>query len=180
MSEETEIPDISGYVSIKDAAKMLGLADRTVYEYVSEGRIRAVRAADVILIPVDEVKNFKPNIAGRPRTSVPQWRISPTDNALQYTSIQVQVYEGKLEAFRKRLEEIKRTKEYQFPGTIARYVLGSNSSPGTVEIVLVWRISVMPDEVARQAALDVFKQALTDVVDWETARYDEGNVFMQA
>src|SRR5215475_3626326 len=107
MSDEINIPDLQEYVSIKDAAKILGLAYKTVYEYVTEGRIKAVRAADVILIPVEEVKNFKPNVSGRPRTSIPLWRISYADNSLYQTSISVRIRKGQQEAFRQRLEEIR-------------------------------------------------------------------------
>jgi excisionase family DNA binding protein len=180
MNDDAELPDISGYLSIKDAAKALGLATRTVYEYVSEGRIRAVRAADVILIPSEEIAKFKPNISGRPRTTIPLWRISPTDNALQYTSLRVQAREDKFDEFRRVLDEIRRKKDHLFPGTIARYILGSNQAPGQIEIVLIWRLSIMPDETARQQSLESFKQALNDVVDWTTAHYDDGTILMHA
>jgi excisionase family DNA binding protein len=180
MSEDANLPDLQEYVSIKEAAEKLGLAYTTVYQYVTEGRIRAVRASDVILIPIEEIQNFKPNIAGRPRTTIPLWRISPNDNALQYTSVILQVREGKLDEFRRVLDEIRRKKDHLFPGTIARYILGSSNAPGHVEIVLIWRISIMPDETSRQQALEAFKQSLEDVVDWATARYDDGTVFMHA
>ncbi len=180
MSEDGNLPDLQEYVSIREAAELLGLAYTTVYQYITEGRIKAVRAADVILVPVEEVRNFKPNISGRPRTTIPLWRISPADNLLLYTSIHAQVREGKLDEFRRRLNEIRRAKEHLFPGTIARYVLGSNRTPGFVEIMLIWRISVMPDETARELALEAFKQVLADVVDWDTARFDDGSVFMHA
>src|SRR4051794_33808803 len=146
MSEDINLPDLHEYVSIKDAAKMLGLAYTTVYEYVTEGRIPAVSESDVILIPTEALKTFKPNIAGRPRTTIPLWRISPTDNALQYTSLKVQAREDRLDEFRRVLDEIRRKKDYLFPGTIARYVLGSNQAPGQIEIVLIWRLSIMPAE----------------------------------
>lgn len=180
MNEDVKIPDLQEYVSIKEAAELLGLAYPTVHQYVTEGRIRAVRAADVILIPVEEVRDFKRNIAGRPRTSIPLWRISPTDNALRHTSIHVQIQEGMLDDFRKRLDEIRRTKNHLFPGTIARYVLANDKMPEQVEIVLIWRISVAPAETARELALEDFKSALADIVDWKTARFVDGNVFMHA
>ena len=180
MDEEVNIPDVQEYVSIKDAAKMLGLAYTTVHEYVSEGRIKAGRVADVIVIPVEEVRNFKPNISGRPRTSVPQWRIAREDNTLSQTTITVQLRAGKQEAFLQRLEEVRSKKEHLFPGTVARYIAGSHHRPNVVEITFIWRSSVMPDEATRQKALKAFQDALADVVDWTKARYDDGPVFMHA
>jgi excisionase family DNA binding protein len=73
---------VPGYVSIKEAAEMLGLSPSRVYEYVEDGRLSSVRAAHVILIPEEEVKRFKPRIAGRPRKSTLRWRISPENNQL--------------------------------------------------------------------------------------------------
>ena len=70
---------------------MLGLSPSRVYEYVEDGRLSSVRAAHVILIPLEEVKNFKPKIAGRPRKSVLRWRISPENNVLFSTSIVIQI-----------------------------------------------------------------------------------------
>jgi excisionase family DNA binding protein len=178
MNNDADIPDLQEYISIKDAAKILGLAYSTVYEYVTEGRIKAVRAADVLLIPAAEVKNFKPNISGRPRSSIPLWRISPDDNALLQTSISVQIRDGKHAEFRQKLEEIRRKKEHLFPGTIARYIVGSHLHPGLVEMTFIWRSSVMPDEATRQQAFQTFQQTLADVLDWDTAQYDDGSVFM--
>src|SRR5579875_1015922 len=166
MSDEVTIPELQEYIPIKDAAKILGLAYTTVHTYVTEGRIRAVRAGNAILIPIEEVNNFKPNISGRPRTSIPPWRIPPEDNTLSQTSIFVQIREGKLNAFKQRLDEIRKQKEHLFPGTIARYIVGSNKYPGLVEMTFIWRSSVIPDETARQQALEAFQQALDDVVDW--------------
>src|SRR5579859_4045472 len=112
MSEEVTLHELEGYITVKDAAKRLGLAYKTVSEYVTEGRIKAKRAGDTILIPVEEVRNFKPQLAGRPRTTIPIWRISPEDNILTQTSIIVQIRPGQQSAFAKRLDEIRRKKEH--------------------------------------------------------------------
>src|SRR5437867_169401 len=91
MSDDVDLPNLQGYVSIKTAAKMLGLSYKTVSEYVREGRMKAVLADNSLtLIPIEEVQNFKPNISGRPRTTVPKWRIAYDDNTLIQTSIFVQ------------------------------------------------------------------------------------------
>jgi excisionase family DNA binding protein len=64
-------------VTIKDAAKLLGVSDKRVYAYIEEGRLPAVRAAHVIMIPLEEVNRFKPKIIGRTRKNTPMWRTSP-------------------------------------------------------------------------------------------------------
>ncbi len=77
-----------------------------------------------------------------------------------------------------RLEEIKRTGGHTFPGTIARYVAGSETHPDRIQIVLIWRSTVMPDETERKRTLEELRQALADILDWSTAQYDNGEVFM--
>src|SRR5712692_5127346 len=169
---------VPGYVSIKEAAEMLGLSPSRVYEYVEDGRLSSVRAAHVILIPVEEVKNFKPNIAGRPRKSILRWRISPGNNMLLSTTILVQMRGNHLAELLKRLEEMKEEEQYFFPGTVARFIVKSETVPGQVEISFIWRSTVMPNEQAREQGLEEFRQALADVLDWNTAQYSKGQVLM--
>ncbi len=169
---------VPGYVSIKEAAEMLGLSPSRVYEYVEDGRLPSVRAAHVILIPEEAIKNFKPGIAGRPRKSVLRWRISPENNMLLSTSIVVQMRSGCQAKLMKKLEEMRQGDEYLFPGTVARFIVRSETLPGQVEILLIWRSTAMPDEVARGKMLEAFRRALGDVLDWSTAQYSEGQVLL--
>src|SRR5215467_7786745 len=107
MREYLDLPTMPEYVSIKEAAKMLGVSDKRVYAYVEDGRLPAVRAAHVIMIPIEEVKKFQPKISGRPRKNTPAWRTSPEDNKLLTTSILVQVRPGQYQKLQERLEKIK-------------------------------------------------------------------------
>ena len=178
MSEDTDLPDMPGYVPIKEAAKMLNISANRVYTYVEEGRLSAVRAAHVIMIPIEEVQNFKPKLSGRPRTSVPRWRISPDDNKLLRTSIHVSVKAGKQKQLMARFEAVRRSDAYNFPGTLIRYIAGKETEPREVEIVFIWRGSMMPDEAERERELEAFRRVFTGVLDWETARYEHDVVYM--
>jgi excisionase family DNA binding protein len=178
MSEYTSRPNLPDYVSIKEAAKILGISDKRVYEYVDAGRLPSMWAADVIMIPLDEVKKFKRKSSGRPRKSIPTWRISSGDNTQYITSITVQLRPGQQETLLQKLEELKRNGQHIFPGTIARYIVKSETVTGQIEISLIWRYAVMPKEEAREKALEAFRLALIDVVDWNTAQYKSGRVLM--
>lgn len=178
MNQYAGRPSLPGYVSIKEAAKILGISDKRVYEYVDEGRLPSMWAADVIMIPLDEIKKFRRRSSGRPRKSIPTWRISSGDNAQYMTSIIVQVRPGQQDALLHKLEEIRRGGQHIFPGTIVRFVVESETVPGQVEIALIWKSTVMPDEVEREKALAAFRQALADVLNWSTAQYNSGKVLM--
>jgi excisionase family DNA binding protein len=178
MREYLDLPTMPEYVSIKEAAKMLGVSDKRVYAYIEDGRLPAVRAAHVIMIPIEEVKKFKPKISGRPRKNTPTWRTSPEDNMLLTTSIFVPVRTDQRERLQQRLEELKQEGEHVFPGTLARYIIWSKTHPGMLEILLIWRSTTIPGEADRAEVLDQFQRALADVLDWNTAQYDNGEVLL--
>jgi len=178
MSENDDIPKISEYATVKEAAEILNISDKMVYFYIDNKRLRAVRASNLLLIPVDELENFKQKSVGRPRTKTPTWRISSKDNALFATSIHVPIRAGQRDKLMKKLEEIRRRGLHNFPGTVARYITGYKKFPGKVEILLIWKTSAAPDEASREQALAAFRQALADVLDWDTAEYDDGTVYI--
>lgn len=157
---------------------MLGVSDKRVYAYIEEGRLPAVRAAHVIMIPVEEVKKFQPKISGRPRKNTPAWRTSPAENLLLTTSIFVQIKANQQKKLQRKLEEIKQTEDYIFPGTVARYIIWSKTHPEKLEVLLIWRSTTIPDEVARRQAFGALQQELGDLLDWNTVQYDEGEAFL--
>jgi len=178
MHNENDRSNIPGYVSIKEAAKILGISANRVYTYVEEGRLPSAKAAHVIMIPLKAVEDFKPHLSGRPRTSVPFWRISPEENSVVVTSIFVQIRPHQYARLMTKLEEMRRGKQHLFPGTIERYIIEKQRYPEHVEILLLWRNTAMPDETVYNQWLDEFRKALSDVLDWQTAQYDTGRVIM--
>ena len=157
---------------------MLGVSERRIRLYVEMKRLPAVRAADVLMIPFENVKNFQRKIVGRPRKNTLAWRISSTENIQFMTSISVQMQKNQEHRLKQIMEEMKQSGLHVFPGTVARYIVRSESNPRQIEIVLVWRNTVMPDEVERKQALEALQQTLADVLDWNTAQYNNGEVLM--
>ena len=178
MNEEIDLPKMPGYVSIKEAAKLLGISGSRVYDYVEEGRLPAVRSAHVIMIPIDEVQKFKPSISGRPRKHTPSWRKSLDENRLIAKSIVVQMKAGQQAELLQKLDALRQGDEYMFPGTLSRSIARSNTVPGRVEIELVWRISLMPDEAEFEQQFKPLRQLLNDVLDWETAHYSVSEILL--
>lgn len=178
MNEYAGRPGLPGYVSIKEAAQMLGVSDKRVYEYVDEGRLPSMWAADVIMIPLAEVQKFERRSSGRPRKSVPAWRISSGDNTQFATFITVQIYSDRHHALMQKLEEVRQSGLHTFPGTIVRLIAESKTISGQIEISLVWRSAVMPNEIEREQAVEAFKQIFRGILDWDTARYYHSHVLM--
>lgn len=173
-----EIPDLPGYVSTREAAKMLGISERRVRLYIEMKRLPAVRAADVLMIPVEKVEHFERKAIGRPRKNMLAWRISAAENAQFVTFISVQIRLHQEKQLAQRLEEIRRNGQHVFPGTVVRYIVRSQTIPRQIDIALAWRSTVMPEAVEREQTLEAFRQALADVLDWNTAQYNDGEVLM--
>lgn len=177
MNECTIRPCLPGYVSIKEAAKLLDLSDKRVYEYVDQGRLSSLWAGNVIMIPLAEVKAFKRRSSGRPRKTIPPWRASSGENNLIITTIAVRIRHGQYDALLARLEAMRQSQQHQFPGTVARFVA---EHAGQATICLVYKAGAMPSEEMQERALVALRQDLTDVLDWKTAHYATSRVLMHA
>lgn len=179
MTDYFELPEMPGYISTDQAAQLLGISKQRVYQYIGEQRLPAFRAGNVILLPVEAVKQFKPHITGRPRKKEPPWRIYRGGSTVLGTDIQVQILPGQQERLVDKLRAIYKGQRHTFPGTIERYIFNDDTSPATVSIWLIWKDTEMPDEGAREQALAAFKGELADVLDWQTAQINtkEGIIY---
>lgn len=178
MESDIDIPQMPGYASVKDAARILGISDTRVYLYIEKGRLPAVRAANAFMIALEDIESFKRHNVGRPRKNTPLWRKSSGDNVQFMTLISVSMKSGKMSIFERKLEEMRRESKHIFPGTVIRSVISSKTKPEQVVILLIWRGTVMPDETEREKELEAFRQELADMLDWNTEQYDEGVVMM--
>ena len=179
MVKAEDIPDIPGYVSVKEAAKLLDVSVSRMYEYVRERRLPLHKAGKTYMIPIESIRDFRPNPTGRTRTKPPEWRVYRGGGIVLATDLQVQIRPGQQEKLVEKLKAIQEEKRHTFTGTIARYVLKDAASFTAVNIWLVWKDTEMPGEVTRQQELEAFKAELADVLDWGTAQYStkEGIIY---
>src|SRR5207245_11148128 len=83
MADINEFLSVPGYVSIKQAAEMLGITDKRVYRYIDLGRLPAYKSGGVFLLAEEDVRQFKLNPPGRTRAEPPRWRVyNPRSNVL--------------------------------------------------------------------------------------------------
>lgn len=178
MSKADDIEDLAGYVPIKEAAKILGISVRRLYEHIEKGRLRVVRFAGVLGVPEEELKRFQRGITGRPRQNTPNWRIAASNDAYTWLHIFVDSRQEHADELMQKLGAIRKAGTHTFPGTAARYVTRSDQRPREVQVLLVWRGSLIPSEEARTAELEELRRELADLLDWSTARYETGQVLM--
>lgn len=168
MADIHEFPDIPGYVSIKQAAEMLGITDKRVYRYIDIGRLPAFKSGGVFLLAEEDVKRFKLNPPGRVRREPPPWRVYSSRSTVLTTDIFVQIRPGQQARLVEKLQMIQQQNSHTFPGTIARYATKGDVDFTTIHFFFAWRDTEMPDEQIREQQMTAFQEALADVVDWET------------
>jgi len=178
MRIKRELPELAGYIPVTEAAQRLGVSKRRVYDFLDEGRLEGVKSGNMIMIAEESVEQFKPQVTGRPRTVTPLWRMSTDENTRHILSIVVRLRAGQQGRFMERLQRLKQEKLHLFPGTGDRYIAEDDTSPGTIEIQLRWKQGDMPDEVAREEALERFREMFADVLDWQTAQYQMKTVLL--
>jgi excisionase family DNA binding protein len=179
MSDEDYLPNITPeFVSVREAAKILGVSERSVYGYIEEKKLPGFRATNLTVVALKDVHNFKRGTTGRPRTRVPEWRISDNENVQYMTQVFIQIRTGQEQELLRRLEEIRKNNIHTFPGTVARYFAHSQTDSSDLQILLIWRGTVMPDESTREAALNGLREELKDVLDWENAHVEMHEILM--
>lgn len=178
MHDDDILPHLEGYISLKKAAEMLRVAERTVYGYVTDGKLPGTRAGSSIVVKAEDVQRFQRGSPGRRRTRVPVWRLSIGEHLQYLTIIFARLRPGQENKLNQKLEEIRADEKHLLPGTVARYIARNEEKPEDVQIVLVWRSTVMPPEEEREAALAALRADLADILDWETAWSESGKVLM--
>jgi hypothetical protein len=115
-----------------------------------------------------------PDRSGHKREKVISWRRSRGCGKLIETVIQVHIRPGMREKFREKVQAMK-FDEHSFTKTVARSI---TSDAEAAQIELIWKNTDMPNEATRQQDLQIFQQALADVLDWETAIYSVKDIVL--
>jgi hypothetical protein len=179
MSDENYLPNITPeFVSVRDAAKILGVSERSVYGYIEERKLPGFKATNLTVVALKDLQKFKRGTTGRPRTRVPEWRISDNDNVQFMTQVFIQIRAGQKEVLAQKLEEIRKGNRHTFPGTVSRYFTHSQTDPSDIQIMLIWRGTVMPDKTTRDADLAILRRDLEDFLDWESAHVEMHEILM--
>src|SRR5712692_3594357 len=160
MADINDFPDVPGYVSIKQAAEMLGITDKRVYRYIDIGRIPAFKSGGAFLLSVEDVKQFKLNPPGRTRTGPPLWHVPNSRSTILATDIYVRLRPGQQAALVEKLKQVQRADRHSFPGTIARYAVKGDPELTMVHFFLVWKDIEIPSEITEQRDLIAFQEEL--------------------
>ncbi len=146
----------SEYLSVQEAASILGVSARSVYGYIVKGQLPATRIGEHILVNAQDVSAFKRNAPGRARSLVPIWHVPPELNPLSVTIIRVRVRPGCDALLDAKLCEFHTMRKHCLAGTSARCIGRSQGDPSQLEILLFWRRASVPSDQVQKASLSAF------------------------
>lgn len=177
---ESSPEHVPGYLSVKEAARIMGVSTRSVYNYIASGKLPVVHIGHLTVIETKCVHNYRRQAPGRLRVNTPRWHVPPANNCQSLTTITVHIRQGQSERLAQKLDEIRTAGKHCIPGTVARYIMQSATCPGEVQIMLLWRSANLPSAEEREAALAALRDDLAEILDWETTVYRESQVVMHA
>ncbi|SRR6266851_526806 len=170
----------SDYLTVQEAARILGVSARSVYGYIAKGQLPATRVGERMMVKVPDVHAFEQIAPGRARSLVPIWHVPPELNPLSVTMIRVHVRPGCDALLDCKLSEFHAMRKHCLAGTSSRYFGRSQCDPSQIEILLFWRRASVPSDQVQKASLSAFSADLAEVLDWETAVVEEIDVLLHA
>ena len=68
------VQQAQGYISVKDAATLMGVSVRSAYDYIAKGKLLATRVGNTVVVQEASARAYQSAGAGRPRIRTPIWR----------------------------------------------------------------------------------------------------------
>jgi len=167
-------------LTVKQAASILGVTERSIYGYVHAGTLVGERTEKGIMVQADSVRTFDGKAPGQIRKLVPRWRRPAQRNQQWLTFVTLRQQPGQAEPLASRLERMRRVNSHALSGTQARYLVRNQNDPQEVTLVLVWRSTIMPPAEERAAALAALRADFAELFDCKTAVVKEGRSLLHA
>jgi excisionase family DNA binding protein len=168
---------LPGFLTVREAARIIGVSERSVYSYVRSGKLSGTRIGHTIVVSAEHARAYERKAPGRVRVMAPDWHRPPPRNCQYLTTIKLRVRPEQDELLTRKLDEIRTTNRHLLPGTAARYIARDPYDTASILIVLIWRRAIMPSEEEREAALSA---DFADVLAWEQAVRTESRVLLHA
>src|SRR6266571_9255669 len=119
MAGTNELPHMHGYITIKEAADLIGISTTRIYDLIDDGRLKAVKFGGGTAIEKKSAEAFTRKAPGRTRTKGPPWHKYSTPTKLQATEISVKIREGQERRLLEKLEAIREDQRHTLKGSVA-------------------------------------------------------------
>lgn len=178
--EESHSENIPGFISVTEAGKILGVSRRCINDYIQEERLHRFKAGRTLMLKEEEVREFQRHATGRPRTRMPPWRLPVGDNLQYLTVVSASILPGQGARFEEKLQEIHNRQLHLLPGTVNRFIARNEEVPDNVQLVFIWRSTIMPDKAGRAAEIAALQAEFAGIIDWENSWSEFGKVLEHA
>lgn len=169
MQEYLSIP---GFLPIQESAKLMGLSDKRVLQFVLAHRLPAKKVQGRYLIPIEALESFQQQPHGRIRTQPVVWRKYRAGALVYLRHINAPILLGCNDAVREWIADVAEQQSHCFPGTMQRFI---SVIENRLDVVLIWK-STEANEEAIASNVAVFKAACADLVNWSNARDETSKV----
>jgi excisionase family DNA binding protein len=172
--QEQVTQTIATKLSVQQAAKVMGVSARSVYNYIKAGQLAHERFGNMIIVDDANIRTLKRRPVGRTRTLMKYWHLPTTGNTQSLMVITVAVKEGQHEHLKTKIRDMQQKRIHLFEGTVTRYITVDDAT--NVHILLVWRACLAPSKVAIDEACRAFQEDFAETLDWESACSEEHTV----
>ena len=168
------------YLSAREAAKMLGVSQRSVYSYIKNNQIPALCIGDRVFLHKDHLTGFVSPPRGRKTSRIRPWHRSTGQDQELMTFVEIRCLPGQSAAFAEQLASIHKEQSHPFPGTVARSIGCCLNNPEFIQIVLVWKKKFLPSDEERREEITAFLLAFEEFLDLDTATIVESQALFHA
>lgn len=155
-SRSIALEDGAAFVSVSEAARLLGVSSGSIYGYIRRGKLTKRLVDERIMLREEEV------LALDEKRSAMQ--LKQPSYMLMLTA---QVRPGCKERFEEKLKEFYTQNKHIIPDTSKQLILRDKSDPEHVMVLLFWRNRTLPFEEQCQEALAALIADLNEVCDWD-------------
>ena|SRR5216683_5639358 len=165
------------YISVREAARILDVSERSVYGYLAKGKLTRVEIEGMILLESAQVLAFERRAPGRTRERVPPWHIPPGRNPLYLMTMVAPLQPGCDALLGEKLSAFRKQGKHEIAGTCERAISRSLHAPDQLTIMLFWRGESLPPSGQREQEIAALVADLAEVCEWEMALISEGRAF---
>src|SRR5258708_4940980 len=105
---------LSGYLSVEEASRIIGVSRRSVYGYIEAGRLPSTLIENLIMVRLKDARAFACPAPGRVRILVPSWHLPPKKNRLYLTTVTIRIRTGQDGLLENKLKEMHQANTYSF------------------------------------------------------------------
>jgi excisionase family DNA binding protein len=174
----TSLDSQAVHISVREAAHVLGVCERSVYSYLEKGRLSRVRIEGMTMLIEDEVLSFERQVSDHGRGRQPLWHSAQGQNPLSLTTIIVSILPGCDALLDEKLTEFCVQGKHHIAGASTCAISRTLHAPNRLMILLFWSDKQRVPDQQREQEIAALLADLSEVCACETAAITEGQALV--